>query len=99
MSIASKLSTNNPHCFTVYYYTGPLATGHSAHQQLHANMILFKLKQHGFPAHKWMDLATGLMMGGSAGKYYELKNDLARLTELVTDWTASADEAGRWETL
>ena len=46
-----------------------------------------------------MDLATGLMMGGSAGKYYELKNDSARLNALVTDWTASADEAGRWDTL
>ena len=46
-----------------------------------------------------MDLATGLMMGGSAGKYYGLQKDLARLNELVADWTASVDEAGRWKTL
>ena len=45
-----------------------------------------------------MNLATGLMMGVSVPKYYELKNDLlARLNELVADWTVNVDEAGRWD--
>ena len=74
-------------------------TIHTGPPPADSSTILFKLDKHGFPAYKWMNLATGLMMGGSVPKYYGLQNDLARLNALVTDWTASAVEAGRWKAL
>ena len=64
-----------------------------------AGYILFKLKQHGFPAHEWMGLAIGLMMGGDVGCYSGLTGDHAKLAALVNDWTASVDVEGRWEAL
>ena len=64
-----------------------------------AGNILFKLLQHGFPAHKWLGLAIGLMMGGEVGKYSGLTGDDAKLTAVVNDWTAKVEMEGRWEAL
>ena len=65
-----------------------------------ANTILHKLQKHKFPEHKWMNLATGLMLGSRVpGIVSENSSDLSRLIALVNHWTANSDEGSRWKTL
>ena len=64
-----------------------------------ANTILHKLQKHKFPEHKWMNLATGLMLGSRVpGIVSENSSDLSRLIALVNHWTANSDEGSRGET-
>ena len=65
-----------------------------------ADTILHKLQKHKFPEHKWIDLATGLMLASRVpGIESENRSNLSRLIALVNHWTANYDEDSRWETL
>ena len=65
-----------------------------------ANTILSMLQKYSFPGIYWEILAQDLFKNLTVPrKYYELKNDYARLKAVVTDWTAGVGVVGRWETI
>ena len=65
-----------------------------------ASTILHKLQKHKFPERKWMNLATGLMLGSRVPEIVsENSIDLSRLIALMNHWTANSDEGSRWKTL
>ena len=71
-----------------------------SHSPADADTILHKLQKHKFPKHKWMDLATGLILASRvAGIESENSSALSRLIALVNHWTANSDEGSRWKTL
>ena len=89
-------------CFyTLFYYAVPVATcSSSATLPADANTILSMLQKYSFPGIYWEILAQDLFKNLTVPrKYYELKNDYARLKAVVTDWTAGVGVVGRWETI